>query len=461
MNCRNIVILLATRHDLSATQEREVQLHVNTCPACAAQWKRDIRTSTLLAQLPVPPDAAVLRVTSRTQLKLSTTPFRARRHWRRTIILSGAFTAILSVLLLQWRGSPYAFSRLITGHLPVPPATVHALDERRLYIGSLVLGRGVGDITGARVTAIDVSSHQARFVIGTSYDAVLSANTTRLYVADGQHVTAYDAQLGNQDWQVTVQDSPGHMPGGPSTLVTSPDDRWLYIASFLQANGENGPGWLQIVDTTNGHLLAETVKLPGCIAPQFMRPRTGNHVYMLCLGQLRILNTGTQQIEYPQPLNMHIWESSVVSADDHWLYLVTAAQKMIIFDTVKRVVSREIPLGQDGSVSPQPIVALSSDGATLVVAQNIRVSGNDSASLFRVIDTHTWQVHQFRYEEPIATCTISADGTTIYAAALMYTASTQGVLPADTIVAFNAADGQVQEQQLRPNEDIQRLLVDP
>ncbi len=458
MTCRKIAALLATRHDLSPAQEREVQLHVNTCSVCAAQWKREIRTSNLLAALPVPPDTAVLRVTSRTSVNLGTPPFGSRPHWARKVLLSSAFTAILIVLLLQWHGLPYALSPLISGRSPAAQATVRPPDEPQLYIGSLLVGRGVGDITGGRVTAVNASSHRARFVAAMGYDAILSANKTRLYVANGRQVTAYDAQLGTQYWQVAVQDSPGYMPGGPSTLVTSPDDRWLYIASYLQTNGENGPGWLQIVDTTNGHLLAETVKLPGCIAPHSIRANTSNHIYILCLGQLRILNTSTQVVESPPFLNMHIWYNGVVSMDDHWLYLITE-QKMIIFDTVKRVVSREIPLVPDVSVSPQPLVALANDGTVLMVAQNIQIAGSDRASMFRVIDTRTWQTHQFRYEEPIVTCTISADGKTIYAAVPLYTPRTKGLLPADTIVVFNAADGHVREQQVRPNEDIQRLLV--
>src|SRR5256885_2300344 len=51
-DCHEIEILLATRRDLSAAQEREVRTHLSRCANCAIAWRREERTTATLRALP-------------------------------------------------------------------------------------------------------------------------------------------------------------------------------------------------------------------------------------------------------------------------------------------------------------------------------------------------------------------------------------------------------------------------
>ena len=328
------------------------------------------------------------------------------------------------------------------------------------YIGSSILGSGAGDIRGARVAAVEPATWRERYVVDGGYDAFLTPDGTRLYVATGREVIASDARTGREAWRVTVQ-IPGYMPGGPSALATSPDGRWLYISSYEPAAGQQGPGWLHIMHTQTGRLLEKTVMLPECRGPHLYTPPSGETLYIMCLGELRLLNTGTQRIEAHRSTGTSSWTRGVLSPDGRRLYSVDPGGFLTIFDTEQRTIRKvnlprpEPPLGNGVNI------ALSGDGTRLVVAHPIQeIFGTDNASLFQVFDTGTWnEVTQFRYEQPVVALEVDADGGTIYAAFPIYMPETKLVLPADTIIEFDADDGRVRATHPRANEDIRRIML--
>lgn len=464
MKCSEVRAWLATRRELSWMQEREVQAHLTRCQQCGAAWQLEERTLRQLRSVPVPNQ----ELPKNTELAIrKAIAGKTDRDWQwmypRLVV-----AAVISIMLISFVSYERLTSLLeiVRSHGIISGSNINdsSTHERlnTLYVGSHLLGSGVGDVPGEQITAIDVATQHEKFQIRGGYDALLAPDKQKIYVTKTPGVVAIDVQTGEELWQVPVSIT-GYRPGGLSVLSMSPDGGWLYVANYDVRNGEHGPGWLEIIDTRTHQLLPDKILLPECLAPRVNTPPTGTQVYILCPGQIRILNTETQQIEEEQRTLVSGWAKSLLSPDGTELYLVDTTEQVVILDTQRKTLRSENWPRTSYPLSRGLAVALSGDGTKLVVSQTIQEKfGTDNATLFRIFDTRTWnEENQFRFEQPGVAVAVNYDASMIYAAVPRYMPDTHLVLPADMIVEFNAATGQVEAQHIRTNENIQRLFFGP
>ncbi|HEY3228124.1 MAG TPA: hypothetical protein VGJ87_02825, partial [Roseiflexaceae bacterium] len=252
-DCHEIEILLATRRDLSAAQEREVRAHLSRCAICAIAWRREERTTAALRVLPMsngrPPERVATAVHG---ILAGKAP-----HWRWGrvgvwhirhgvgvvfgVAISMLIVASFAVLFGQSRPAERinavlaapttvppttrSFAQVIvptpqppnpTMTLPVvsatpqpaPATTPTAVQHGTLYVTSYLIGPN-HDITGSRVTAVDLATQIERYAIDNADDAILSPDRTRLYYTsferDQEYLFAAEAQTGRAIWRVAIK----------------------------------------------------------------------------------------------------------------------------------------------------------------------------------------------------------------------------------------------------------------
>jgi ribosome-binding protein aMBF1 (putative translation factor) len=85
MKCSEIKPLLAARRDLPFGQEREVQLHLATCTACAETWRAEEKALRALHTLPLPPAGATERVAAASDAEWPRGATKGLRHAGRAV----------------------------------------------------------------------------------------------------------------------------------------------------------------------------------------------------------------------------------------------------------------------------------------------------------------------------------------------------------------------------------------
>ncbi len=514
IDCHQIEILLASRRDLSAAQERVVQAHLSTCPACAATALREERTTAALHALPMRTVRPPERVATAIRVMLAGTA--PPPHWRLVrarqiqhslnvvlgLIISMVIIVLFGMLLSQRRpnqsintilAAPTAvlptpgsvvYETLSTPPPPNPPMTLPAVSATpqplpttapptpqhgTLYLISYLSGPN-GQMGESHITAVDLATQTERYTIDNADDAILSPDQSRLYYAgfaqDYDYLVAADAQTGHAIWRVAITNRMAYKGGGPSVLAVSPDGRWLYIHSldthgtFTNAELEM-PYWLQIVDTRTGTVLPGIIRVstgPYCSGPTLITPPSGTELYLAC-SDILVLDSKIQRITQKIPVT---GAGVVMSPDGRWLYVVSSNLHIDIVDLQKHTIAQKVDQNSTNyyaNVFPG-LVALAADGNTLVTGQILEETpGTDTATTFRVFDIRTWQkIADFRFERPVVqyALAISADGATIYAVA-----RSRPDGPADMVVELDARNGQIRAEHKRPGEDIARMFIAP
>jgi hypothetical protein len=456
MRCAEIEILLATRRDLSPAQERTVRAHLADCPACAADWRREERTTGVLYALPTfnarPPRRVALAIG---QLAAGGGPPPRRLR----LAPAGAALALLLAAMViafavlrpeQPASSGYAAATPApaTGDLGAPafegaPASSNQpitstddIDSPQLYIVNQHVppADAITDTVRGAVTVLDYQPVlQTRYTLdtGTDIDLLLSPDRSRLYVigvvqpAPGVYMDellAVDNRTGRAIWREQVQfrfKGPDNPPG----LAVSPDGRWLYIRSFRPGATEDGPAgiyWFQIIDTATGKSAPETIPLPNlyaCNQPRFLTPASEELFYVVCRNnEILLVNTRTQQVEQRLPIAA---EAAVLSPDGQRMYAVSHTLRVRVVDLAQRAVVQEVDLNRSQQLFlvNQLMVALSGDGTRMLAGRRLQdSSGTESATELWVFDTQTWEeVRHFRYERPIASLAHGSDRNSFYA----------------------------------------------
>jgi hypothetical protein len=513
-DCHEIEILLATRRDLSAAQEREVRAHLSRCATCAIAWRREERTTAALRVLPMSNGRPPERVATAVHAILAGKA--PRRRWQRAgvwhirhgvgVVFGVSISMLIIVsfaVLFGQSGSDERINAVLAAPTSIPPTarsfvqvilptplppnptmslpvvsptpqtalatTPTAVQHGTLYVTSYLIGPN-HDITGSRVTAVDLATQIERYAIDNADDAILSPDRTRLYYTsfekDQDYLFAAEAQTGRAIWRVAIKNRMGYKGGGPSVLAVSPDGRWLYIHSY-DANGNytNAQAemlyWLQIIDTKTGTVLPATIPISKgtyCSGPTLITPPVGEELYLACSDVL-VLNSQKQRITQKIPVT---GAGAVISPDGRWLYVVSSNLHIDVVDLQKHAVAQKLDQNSTNYYANvfDGLVALSADGNTLVTGQILEEKpGTDTATTFRVFDTRTWQkIADFRFERPVVqyALTVSADGSTIY-----IVARSRPDGPADTIVELDSLSGQVRAEHARPGEDIMRIFITP
>ncbi len=348
----------------------------------------------------------------------------------------------------------------------------------------------VGSVAG-RVTVLDLMTRQAIYSIntGVDVDASLSADGSHLYIVGidasancdhgEDHLFAVDARTGTEIWRVSIKDRIKYNGGGPSTLIPSPDGRWLYLYSSPWCDLQKGPDgqvpyWLQVVDTRTGQVLPDTIPLSSCGGASLTIAPTGGDLYVTCFGSndVRFINLQSRQVEQQlkvpgAPAFLGIpggIAGSVASPDSHRLYIVTDDFQVAVVDLEQRTVAQWIDLGRRNYRAVAiGLVALSADGTKLVVGENIQEKpGTDTATKLHLFNTGTWQkIRDFRIERPIThlTLVVHPDGRSVYGIGSSFNG--RPLPDSDTILNLSLTGNQGEAPLVRKGEGIMRIFIGP
>jgi DNA-binding beta-propeller fold protein YncE len=364
--------------------------------------------------------------------------------------------------------------------IPVDPAgptivpTVAPLSRRdgTLFVVSDVLKQGSTERIDGYAVAMDLATGDQPSISQAS-QILPSRDGARWYAlrwdGDRTAVAAYEAASGLELWHTPISQTVGYLGGyGPNILALSPDEKVLYVHSYDSGAGEQGPQWLQVLDTATGALAPETIALGSwvdCGAPQFLTPAAGSSIYIKCPTSVKVLDTATSMLSpFTFPVDGFIPQGFAVSPDGMMLYGVQSGPTI-----ARHSLDPQVP---HGVLAPNPdldampvdpgLVALSADGSRLVIGHVIEgVPGTDTAAELLVYDTANWaEISRINYPKPIqnTTLAVSADGSAIYAVA---SRDPQSMRPSEIIVEFDGATGAVRAEHLRPNENILHLQFLP
>jgi anti-sigma factor RsiW len=360
--------------------------------------------------------------------------------------------------------------------MPVDPAgptvvpTIAPLSRRdgTLFVVSDVLSDS-GQPIASFASVISLAGGDDQF-INDATQILPSRNGARWYALrwDGGQaaVAAYEAASGLELWHTPISQTVAYIGGqGPGILALSPAEDRLYVHSYDSGAGEQGPQWLQVLDTATGDLAPETIPLGkwvDCGAPQFLTPAAGSSIYIKCPSIVKVLDTATGTLS---PLTFDVVpEGFAMAPDGKTLYAIQSGPAITRQSLDPAVESSQ--LFQEPTAAIMPIdpglVALSADGSRLVIGHVIEgVPGTDTAAELRVYDTATLtMITRIDYPKPLqnTTLAVSADGSAIYAVA---SRDPQSMRPSEVIIEFDGATGTVRAEHLRPNENILRLQFLP
>lgn len=384
-----------------------------------------------------------------------------------------------------------------SGHLLIPGLGIasgqnlltRGLD--RLYILSEIPNPdGSGSSVAGRVTVLDMVTRQEVISIeaGVDVDAVPSADGTRVYIAGVDdavngtgvdHLFAVDARSGSEIWRVSLRDRMKYNGGGPSTLAVSSDGGQLYIYSYPWLELDKYPAgqvpyWIEIVDASTGQALPDTIPLPDCGAAGLTVSSVEGTLYIVCYdsNDVRFINTKTFQVEQrvetssssDLPGKPGGIATSVESPDGRRLYVITNDWRVAVVDLEGHAVVQMADLGGvDKGRVVNGLVALSSDGRTLLIAESIETAvGKVIANQLHLFDTQSWrEVHQIRVDEPLAPTTLAfdPDGRSVYGIT-----TSHGNTPfpgTDTILKVNLTDDSTNALLVREGEGIMRIFFGP
>ncbi|NIT59521.1 MAG: hypothetical protein GWN00_25875 [Aliifodinibius sp.] len=374
-----------------------------------------------------------------------------------------------------------------------PAGSSTQVKSNRLYIVSEIpRSDGFVGIVGGRVTVLDLETRREIYSINTGVDVhtSLSLDGTRLYIAaveidancsQGEdHLFAVDAQNGNEIWRISIKDRVKYSTGGLSTLALSPEGRWLYLYSYpwcnLHYNSDGQvPYWLQIVDTTTGQVLPETIPLPGCGGATFTFTPTVGDLYVTCFesNDVRFINLQTRQVEQqlsvpnaPDVLGFPGGiAGSVLSSDGHQSYIVTDNFKVVVVDIAQRTITSQVDLapqiGGDQPTVSYGLVALSDDGTKLIIGENLQeIPGTDTATELYIFDTNSWQkTGRLRVEKPLGqeTLILGPNQRSVYGISSSF--SDKPLPFADTILNVSLTDEQAKAPLVRKGEVITHIFI--
>ena len=376
-------------------------------------------------------------------------------------------------LLLVFIVGPYMLQPALNT-LAVPEAAPTPLAQgpgqvgmgNTLYIVSSISGAAGNNPVAGRVTVFNLAMQRESYSIktGPGVDMIPSLDGSRLYIAAWDISTGTDrlfavnSQTRQELWHTTITDRVEYILGtGPSALVISPDGSRLYVYSTRSATE---PAWLQIIDTSTGHLLPDTILLPNfnsCGATIFTTPPHGEYIYANCKQTLAI-NISTRQVEQESPITA---AGSVLLPDGRSLYIVYSGLHADVIDTYQHAVVRRVDIGSTSQVAAdRGLVALSADGMRLTIGNNVEgAQGTDTVSKIAVLNMQTGQeIAHFQLEQPVRQFAFAMDahGKSIYA---VIGSKDHG--PADTIAEIDATNGQIHTKYTRSGEDIMRIFTTP
>jgi hypothetical protein len=345
---------------------------------------------------------------------------------------------------------------------PSPPPTYR---PGRLYVVGNILAPGTSgeiDSTGSRISILDAQTLQPHLSIEGNDNAVLAPDGSRLYLASREQISAIDVTTQQTLWSAPVRDRLFY-----DALQTSPDGRWLYVALDVpgQQVSERATYRIQIMNAATGEILSQSITFPGCGGMSFLRPRTGNVLYIICGQQIHALNTSTQQAE-PLPPSIKVTDPSL-SPDGRLLYTLALQEdiKVQVIDLEQRTVVHETTITQqEASMAFERVnLKLSGDGTTLVIGLMLRDANNiPSATEFQVFDPQTWsRKNVFRYDQAvnISSMALSDDGSTIYGASDPQRDVTRG--PYHQLVILDTSTGALWLTVDRSGEDIRQIFSGP
>ena len=483
MNCRNAERLLATRRDLDPDQARAVQTHLLGCDRCAAAWQRERRTSQLLQSLPTAQAQLSPQVAVNIRARLRRPP----RRWKHQFVAATVVALFCLVFLgaVAAQAYPQAVQQA-AARLGLRPAA-----SSQLYFVS-----NAADPQGGyqpRLRRFDLETQQVVAEFDGGEDLVWSPDGARLYISGGDisgvnNIRAVEQRTQGDLWHATL---PTGFISLHESMAISPDGRWLYLVVYhhdqtntLSVDVSSVPKLLIVIDAATGQVQPQTIALPDAVQlPHLMTPRSGTMVYLFDR-QIYPLNTATQQIEevIPAPAN---WFGTLVNAvlpspDGRQLYVLGGSHKLAIFDLEQQtyVAERLLPAPKHTDYA-EVRTAISADGTRLVVASAFRSPLQDGVPLTQetmrtelmAYDTQTWELAQrIGLDREVSDVGTSADGLKVYAAATPLLAPGQQMFSPDratvyvvpnTILTFDVASGQIQNEYTREGEVIARLFVAP
>jgi DNA-binding beta-propeller fold protein YncE len=187
---------------------------------------------------------------------------------------------------------------------------------------------------------------------------------------------------------------------------------------------------------------------------------------------VRFINTKTFQVEQRVKIpgasglsgNPDLIVSSVESPDGGKLYVVTSDWRVAVVDLERRAMLQVVDLGgmHKGDVAGR-LVALSSDGRSLLIAESIQNgAGKAIAHQLHLFDTQSWnETHNIRVDEPLAETSLAfdPDGRSVYG---ITTGQNHTPFPGtDTILKISLTDDSTNALLARKGEGIMRIFFGP
>lgn len=482
MRCSEISILLATRRDLSVTQEQAVRAHLDECGCCAALWSREERTSRVLRALPLPqvkqpPEWVEEEIQAMLRRTLS-----PRRRWRYGLVLGSAALGSLTIFLLLIILSNIAprLSPLDGTYQPGPLGVFQAGPQLRpapdpaspsyLYvINESIYGSSSDREKSA--TVFDPVSGKKLLVLDDVEDVLLAPDGSRLYATVPGFVLALDPQNHRTLWKVAL-DYDLYVYNGapippPSRFATSPDGRLLYI--FSGEDMSQGGYQIRVIDTQTAQLLPESIALPDassgdeCGNPHMLSPSVGDSIYLLCAENLYKANIadGLEKIEIPRYISIETPRQiadAMLSADSRKIYALTHNHDIYAIDPATQAIRQAMVLFPSDYRWRSPgrgRLVISGDGSWLGIGEGDRML---------LVDLHTWQIARgVSLPSPLESYMtyMNTDGSRIYTVVRDPKARLVDDPHLNTIVEISTTNGKIMQTSWFRERQFWKLLKVP